>query len=88
MSKCYDEKLSAFFGLKKRSERQFREERIHRLLVPALFLSLTSSFFLAIDFYGKLSPNCEEFYQGLNIRELQQIVPQPELYYYLLVINI
>ena len=68
-SQDYDENFSAFFGLKKRSSSQFREERVHRLLVPALFLSLTSSYFLAIDFYGKLSPNCEEFSQWQNIRD-------------------
>ena len=68
-SQDYDENLSAFFGLKKRSEEQFREERIHRLLVPALFLSLTSAFFNAIHFYAKLSPNCQEYYQWQNIRD-------------------
>ena len=66
--KVYDYELSAFFGLKKRSERQFREERVHRLLVPALFLSLTSSFFLATDYFSKLSPNCQQLYEGGNIR--------------------
>ena len=59
--------ISAFFGLKKRDGFQFREERIHRLLVPALFLSLTSSFFTGLDFYSKLSPNCQEFSQFQNI---------------------
>jgi len=54
--------ISAFFALIKRSEKQFRLERIHRLLAPALFLSLVSSFGLTADFASKLSPNCEEYY--------------------------
>ena len=59
--------ISAFFGLKKRNENQFRGERIHRLLVPALFLSLTSSFFNGLDYYSKLSPNCQKFSEFKNI---------------------
>ena len=74
MIKCYDLKCSAFFGLKKRTESQFREERVHRLLVPALFLTLTSGLFCSLDYFSKLSPNCEEYYQWKNIREqLHQI---------------
>ena len=36
--------FSVFFALKKRTENQFRKERVDRLLIPALFLSLTASF--------------------------------------------
>ena len=54
--------ISAFFGLKKRSESQFRIERVHRLLIPALFLSLTASFCVSSNFASKLSPNCQEYY--------------------------
>ena len=63
-----DQQPSAFFGLKKRSERQFREERVHRLLVPALFLALTSSLLNSLAYFSKLSPNCQEFYDRQNIR--------------------
>ena len=73
MIKCDDLKFSAFFGLKKRTERQFREERVHRLLVPGLFLTLTSGFFCSLDYFSKLSPNCEEYNQWKNIRDHQQI---------------
>ena len=61
--------ISAYFGLKKRSERQFREERLHRLLVPAFTLSLTASFLCSQDYFSKLSPNCQQYYHGENIRQ-------------------
>ena len=61
---------SGYFGLKKRSERQFREERIHRLLVPALTLGLTASFLCSLGYFGRLSPNCQEFYDQKPIREV------------------
>ena len=53
--------FSAFFSLKKRSERQFRVERLHRLLVPALPLSL--------DWVSRLSPECRQHYYGNNTLE-------------------
>ena len=34
--------VSAFHALKRRSEREFRKERVHRLLVPYLVLVLTN----------------------------------------------
>ena len=55
--------VSAFFGLKKRGEKEFRLERVHRLLVPALFLSLTASLPISTDYFGQLSPNCQEYYE-------------------------
>ena len=64
--------ISAFFGLKKRTERQFREERIHRLLVPALTLSLTASFPCSLGYFGELSPNCQEYYDGQPIRQVMR----------------
>jgi len=59
--------ISAFFGLKKRDENQFRMERVHRLLVPAIFLSLTSSFSTGLNYFSKLSPNCQEFSEFKNV---------------------
>ena len=61
--------FSVYFGLKKRTERQFREERLHRLLVPAFTLSLTASFLCSQDYFSKLSPNCQQYYHGENIRQ-------------------
>ena len=61
--------FSAFFALKKRSERQFRVERLHRLLVPALFLSLTSALPLSLDWVSRLSPECRQHYYGNNTLE-------------------
>ena len=61
--------ISAFFGLKKRSEKEFRMERVHRLLAPALFLSLFGSFGVSTDFVSKLSPNCEEYYNTGEVSE-------------------
>ena len=61
--------FSAFFSLKKRSERQFRVERLHRLLVPALFLSLTSALPLSLDWVSRLSPECRQHYYGNNTLE-------------------
>ena len=58
--------VSAFFGLKKRGEKEFRLERIHRLLVPALFLSLTASLPISADYFAKLSPNCEKYFEALT----------------------
>ena len=54
--------ISAFFGLKKRSENQFIQERLHRLFIPALFLALTASFPISTNILAKLSPNCQEYY--------------------------
>ena len=55
--------------IKKRSEKEFRMERIHRLLAPALFLSLFGSFGVSTDFVSKLSPNCEEYYNTGEVAE-------------------
>ena len=55
--------VSAFFGLKKRGENEFRLERVHRLLVPALVLSLTASLPISLDYFGQLSPNCQEYFE-------------------------
>jgi len=59
--------ISAFFGLKKRSESQFRNERVHRLMIPAIFLSLTASFCISADWAAILSPNCQEYYDTGNV---------------------
>jgi len=64
--------ISAFFGLKKRSEKEFRLERVHRLLVPAFFLSLTASFPISLDFFAKLSPNCEELFVNGSVAKKEE----------------
>ena len=58
--------VSAFFALTKRSLRQFRAERLHRLLVPALTLALTSGPALSLDWVSRLSPECRQHYSGNN----------------------
>ena len=59
--------ISAFFALKKRTEKQFRTERVHRLLVPSLFLALTASYPLGADMAAVLSPNCQELYYNGSV---------------------
>ena len=58
--------VSAFNSLKKRSEKEFRLERVHRLLVPAMFIALTASIPISADYFGKLSPKCQEYYEALT----------------------
>ena len=54
--------VSAFFALYRRSERQFREERMHRLLVPYLLLASLNGVY-SIAFFAPRTPLCEQFYQ-------------------------
>ena len=61
--------VSAYFALTKRSLRQFRLERLHRLLVPALTLALTSALPLSLDWVSRLSPECRQHYYGNNTLE-------------------
>ena len=58
--------VSAYFALTKRSLRQFRLERLHRLLVPALTLALSSGPALSLDWVSRLSPECQQQYSGNN----------------------
>ena len=59
--------ISAYFALFKRTEQQFRDERVHRLLVPWLFSFLIKAAF-SITYFG---PNCEEFYFQNGTHEME-----------------
>ena len=54
--------VSAFYALYRRSERQFREERIHRLLVPWLLLASINGIY-SISFFAPRTPFCEQYYE-------------------------
>ena len=54
--------VSAFYSLYRRSEKQFREERMHRLLVPYLLLAGLNGVY-SIAFFAPRTPLCEQFYE-------------------------
>ena len=54
--------VSAFYALYRRSERQFREERTHRLLVPWLLLASLNGIY-SISFFAPRTPFCEQYYE-------------------------
>ena len=54
--------VSAFYALYRRSEKQFREERMHRLLVPYLLLASLNGVY-SIAFFAPKTPLCEQFYE-------------------------
>ena len=60
--------VSAFYSLKVRSEREFRSERLTSLVVPGLWLCLTAPPCLSLDYFSLLTPNCQHFRDGTNIR--------------------
>ena len=45
----------------------FRDERVHRLLVPTLFLDLLTQLPLSLNYFAPLNPACQNHYEGLNI---------------------
>ena len=56
--------VSSYFSLFKRTEQQFRDERVHRLLVPTLFLmAVTCLPFLAL-YLAPLDSECGAYYVG------------------------
>ena len=46
----------------RRSEAEYRKERVHRLLVPALFLMVCTNPFYAVQFFAPMSSSCLEHY--------------------------
>ena len=54
--------ISAYHALFRRSERQFRDERLHRLLVPYLFLASLNGVY-SIAFFAPRTKMCQQFYQ-------------------------
>ena len=59
--------VSAFHALKRRSEREFRKERVHRLLVPYLVLVLTNGVY-SITVLAPHSPGNMTFSESLLLR--------------------
>ena len=59
--------VSAFHALKRRSEWEFRKERVHRLLVPYLVLVLTNGVY-SITFLAPHSPGNMTFSESLLLR--------------------
>jgi len=55
--------VSAYYALFRRSEKQFREERAHRLFVPWLVLCLLNGVY-CITWVAPLTPNCEAAKSG------------------------
>ena len=55
--------VSAYYALFRRSEKQFREERAHRLFVPWLVLCLLNGVY-CITWVAPLTPNCEAAKRG------------------------
>ena len=58
--------VSAYFALFRRTQRQFREERAHRLFVPWLVLCLLNGLY-SVTWVAPLTPNCEAAYNGGEI---------------------
>ena len=58
--------VSAYFALFRRTQRQFREERTHRLFVPWLVLCLLNGLY-SVTWFAPLTPNCEAAYYGSEI---------------------
>ena len=54
--------ISAYHSLFRRSERQFRDERLHRLLVPYLLLASLNGVY-SIAFFAPRTKMCQQFYQ-------------------------
>ena len=54
---------NVFYSLFKRSEREFREERVHRLLVPILIMSLLQ-IFDAFSYFAPLDVVCQQWFDG------------------------
>ena len=50
--------VSSYFALFKRSEQQYRDERVHRLMVPYLF-SFFYMWMYGITYFG---PNCAQYF--------------------------
>jgi hypothetical protein len=57
---------NAYFALFRRTETQFRDERVHRLLVPTLFVSVVTQIPLSLDYFAPLNPACQHYYNGTN----------------------
>ena len=60
--------VSAFYALYRRSEKQFREERMHRLLIPYLLLAGLNGVY-SIAFFAPRTPLCEQFYQHAKVKD-------------------
>jgi len=60
--------VSAFYALFRRSEKQFREERLHRLFVPYLLLAGLNGVY-SITFLAPRTPFCEQFYQDGKVTD-------------------
>ena len=58
--------VSAFHALNQRSEKEFRKERVHRLLVPYLVLVLTNGVY-SITFLAPNSPGNMTFSEYLML---------------------
>ena len=58
--------VSAYFALFRRTRKQFREERAHRLFVPWLLLCLLNGVY-SVTWLAPLTPNCEAAYRGEEI---------------------
>ena len=54
--------ISSFFALFKRNEQQYRDERVHRLLVPYLFAYL----YMWMHSITYFAPNCTEYFESKN----------------------
>jgi hypothetical protein len=58
--------ISAYFSLFRRTEQQFRDERVHRLLVPFLTLALLNGAY-SVSWLAPRTPFCEAFFHGQNM---------------------
>jgi len=54
--------ISAFYALYRRSEKQFRDERTHRLLVPWFLLAILNGLY-SITYFAPRTPFCEQYYE-------------------------
>ena len=54
--------LNAYYALFRRTETQFRDERVHRLLVPILFLDLVTNLLMSLVYLSPSNPYKKEGY--------------------------
>jgi len=64
--------VSAFHALYRRLEKQFRDERTHRLLVPWLLLASLNGVY-SIAFFAPRTPFCEQYYQHGKVTDNQTL---------------
>ena len=78
---------NVFYSLCKRSEREFRDERVHRLVVPMLTMLLLR-FTYGLAYFAPLDPVCQSMFDQIKSDHLYLYISSILSYYYTVVIII